>query len=153
MLMMMIMMSVLCVSSKPNELKYNNAIRPGWVHYFKINSYFVSNVDLVLVIFNLLTMYDALYRLRLHRTPIIQQRHHSIGLHTSIWQLSVRRPYRHSSSWIELEAERGRPYRLRHRGFVAGGAEPQEGARLARAWTTIMLSEGAWHQFPDKAPI
>jgi len=58
------------------------------------------------------------------------------SIHTSIWQLSVCRLYRQSSTGIDLEAERGRPYRLCHHCFVAVEAEPQEGGGLARAWTT-----------------
>ena len=49
-----------------------------------------------------------------------------------------------------LERSGGRPAELLLVNSVVGGAEPQEGGGLARAWTD-WRSEGALHQCPDEA--
>jgi len=76
---------------------------------------------------------------------------HSPGGHTIIRQASVRRSYRHSSSWIYLEATLGRQFSFVICCFVVGGAERQEGGGLACAWTTGG-PKVLWHQRPDEAP-
>jgi len=53
-------------------------------------------------------------------------------------------------SYFQLERSGGRPAELLLVNSVVGGAEPQEGGGLARAWTD-WRSEGALHQCPDEA--
>ena len=52
--------------------------------------------------------------------------------------------------YYQLERSGGRPAELLLVNSVVGGAEPQEGGGLARAWTD-WRSEGALRQCPDEA--
>ena len=57
--------------------------------------------------------------------------------HTTKWQPSVQRSYKHSISWMYLEATRGRPFSFVICCFVSG----------RHAW-----SEGTQYQCPNEAP-